>query len=547
MSFGSIARCRMLRGRARLLGFAVCLASVAFAIPGTSAAQSLVDALSAAYETNPDLLGARAELRSVNEEVPQALGGWRPSVEVTGSVGYDYSSLTEPPAPRVDEHLYPRKGEIEVTQPLFDAQIGPGVEGAEALVQAQRAALASVEQKVLLAAAKAYLEVAANQRTLELRREIESALENEIETVERRLRINEATRSDLDQALSRLAGAQSDTAQALAELNQSLKAFSLVTELEAGRLSVPPSLQGLPETLTMGLVSALNRPLSRVKYANFIQTDAAINPGNSGGPLLDVHGRVIGINTAIYSTSGGSQGVGFAIPINEARRIADQLMDTGEIRRGFIGIVMSNLTPEMAEHLGTRGLNGAVVTQILDESPAKGKLRVNDAIVGLNDVPLRDSLDLRNTVASMRPGDRIKLSIVRNGRQEEVSLRLSERPDEKARREAKQEDKKEPEKPVEEEVDLLGFSVRPIDEKAREEIGFEVDKGLLITNVKARSNAQMEGIEPGMVILQVNQEAVGSLDELEKALDKGRDRATVLLLIRTGRGDQLILLGKSKD
>ncbi len=307
------------------------------------------------------------------------------------------------------------------------------------------------------------------------------------------------------------------------------------------------SPQGLPETLTMGLVSALNRPLSRVKYANFIQTDAAINPGNSGGPLLDVHGRVIGINTAIYSTSGGSQGVGFAIPINEARRIADQLMDTGEIRRGFIGIVMSNLTPEMAEHLGTRGLNGAVVTQILDESPAKGKLRVNDAIVGLNDVPLRDSLDLRNTVASMRPGDRIKLSIVRNGRQEEVSLRLSERPDEKARREAKQEDKKEPEKPVEEEVDLLGFSVRPIDEKAREEIGFEVDKGLLITNVKARSNAQMEGIEPGMVILQVNQEAVGSLDELEKALDKGRDRATVLLLIRTGRGDQLILLGKSKD
>jgi serine protease Do len=307
------------------------------------------------------------------------------------------------------------------------------------------------------------------------------------------------------------------------------------------------SPQGLPETLTMGLVSALNRPLSRVKYANFIQTDAAINPGNSGGPLLDVHGRVIGINTAIYSTSGGSQGVGFAIPINEARRIADQLMDTGEIRRGFIGIVMSNLTPEMAEHLGTKGMNGAVVTQILDESPAKGKLRVNDAIVGLNDVPLRDSMDLRNTVASMNPGDRIKLDVVRNGRQEEINLRLIERPDEKARHEAKEQEKEEPEKPVEEEVDTLGFSVRPIDEKVREEIGFEVDKGLLITNVKARSNAQMEGIEPGMVVLQVNQKKVGSIGDLRDALREGRDRATVLLLIRTARGDQLILLGKSNN
>jgi len=172
---------------------------------------------------------------------------------------------------------------------------------------------------------------------------------------------------------------------------------------------------------------------------------------------------------------------------------------------------------------------------------------VNDAIVGLNDVPLRDSMDLRNTVASMNPGDRIKLDVVRNGRQEEINLRLIERPDEKARHEAKEQEKEEPEKPVEEEVDTLGFSVRPIDEKVREEIGFEVDKGLLITNVKARSNAQMEGIEPGMVVLQVNQKKVGSIGDLRDALREGRDRATVLLLIRTARGDQLILLGKSNN
>jgi TolC family type I secretion outer membrane protein len=288
------------RGVLRSLAVAVCVAGALAAAPAPAAAQSLIEALGSAYRTNPSLLGARAELRSVNEEVPQAVGGWRPSVAVTGSAGYDYTDLTEPPAPRVDQHLYPRQAEIAVTQPLFDAGIAPGIDGAEALVQAQRAELASVEQQILLAAAQAYLNVATSQRVLALRRDLERALSEEIALIERRLGINEATRSDLDQARARLAGAESDTAEALAQANQSLKAFALVTGLEAGSLAMPAALQGLPETRDAAIQRARTANPS-VIAAGFRERAAEEDVREALGalfPSLDLKGSV----TRAYDT-----------------------------------------------------------------------------------------------------------------------------------------------------------------------------------------------------------------------------------------------------
>lgn len=238
-----------------LLSAVLAIASATgLAIPAS--AQSLIDALSAAYETNPTLHGARSELRAVNESVPQALGGWRPSVAVTGSVGYAYDETLEPPEPRITSHLYPREAEIAVTQPLFDAAVASDVAGAENLVRAQRAALASTEQTILLRAAQAYLDVARDQNVLRLRRETEQALQSEIGAIEQRLSINEATRTDRDQTASRLAGVQADTANTLARLNQSLKTFRLVTGLDAGTLPMPAALGGLPDDLATAIAQA---------------------------------------------------------------------------------------------------------------------------------------------------------------------------------------------------------------------------------------------------------------------------------------------------
>ncbi len=262
--------------------------------PLPAAAQSLIDALSSAYETNPDLLGARAALRAVNEGVPQALGGWRPTVEITGSAGYTYEAFREPPEDRVVEHLYPREGEIELTQPLFDATTAASVAGAEALVRAQRADLASTEQQVLLDAAEAFLDVAANQETTRLRRETESVLLEEIASIEQRLRINEATRTDLDQAVSRLAGARAETANAVAQLNQSLKSFLLITGLQAGELPLPASLRGLPDSREQAIAQAVEANPA-VIAAGFRELAAKEDIDEALGalfPTLDLSGSV---------------------------------------------------------------------------------------------------------------------------------------------------------------------------------------------------------------------------------------------------------------
>jgi serine protease Do len=185
---------------------------------------------------------------------------------------------------------------------------------------------------------------------------------------------------------------------------------------------------GLGQTVTSGIVSALGRSgLGIEGYEDFIQTDASINPGNSGGPLVDLQGRVVGINTAILAPGGGNVGIGFAVPINMARQVMEQLISYGEIRRGRIGVEIQDLTPELAQAIGTRHSQGAVIARVMPGSPAeRAGLRTNDLVIAINGAPMRSGMELRNRVGLSRIGDEVELTIERGGSERNVTVRIEQ-------------------------------------------------------------------------------------------------------------------------
>jgi len=184
---------------------------------------------------------------------------------------------------------------------------------------------------------------------------------------------------------------------------------------------------GLGQTVTSGIVSALGRSPGIEGYEDFIQTDASINLGNSGGPLVDLQGRIVGINTAILAPSGGNIGIGFAVPINMARQVMDQLVQYGEIKRGRIGVAIQDLTPDLAQALGTRHTQGAVIARVEPGSPAeRAGLRTNDLVVAINGAPMRSGTDLRNRVGLSRIGDAVELTVERGGTERNVTVRIEQ-------------------------------------------------------------------------------------------------------------------------
>jgi Do/DeqQ family serine protease len=183
---------------------------------------------------------------------------------------------------------------------------------------------------------------------------------------------------------------------------------------------------GLGQTVTSGIISALGRSNLGIEgYEDFIQTDASINPGNSGGPLVDLQGRVVGINTAILAPAGANVGIGFAVPINMARQVMDQLINYGEIKRGRIGVEIQDLTPDLAQALGTRHTEGAVIARVLPGSPAeRAGLRTNDLVIAINGALMRSGTELRNRVGLSRIGDEVELTVERGGAEHNVVVRV---------------------------------------------------------------------------------------------------------------------------
>ncbi|CCE23138.1 DegQ family serine endoprotease [Methylotuvimicrobium alcaliphilum] len=296
------------------------------------------------------------------------------------------------------------------------------------------------------------------------------------------------------------------------------------TKLEVGEWVVAIGNPfGLSHTLTVGVVSAKGRTsLGISDYEDFIQTDAAINPGNSGGPLVNLDGEAVGINTAIFSRSGGHMGVGFAIPINLAKSIADQLIEQGEVTRGYLGVVIQPLTQELAESFNLTTHQGILIAQVTDDSPAaKAGLKAGDIVTQYQGRPVNDIGDFRNRVALTPPGKSAKIEILRDGKSRTIDIKIEKLGDQQiAAAQA-------PAQSTEE----LGLTVQTVTRELARQFNATPGQGVIVTEVNPGSIAAMAGIRPGTVILQVDRKPVNSANEFNRAVNQSKDNKRVLLLI----------------
>ena len=277
---------------------------------------------------------------------------------------------------------------------------------------------------------------------------------------------------------------------------------------------------GLDNTVTSGIVSAKSRKLPSDQYVPFIQTDVAVNPGNSGGPLFNMKGEVVGINSQIFSTSGGFMGLSFAIPSNLAMQIKDQLVKNGKVTRGRIGVVIQSVTQDLAESFGMKTPKGAIVSQVEKDGPAaKAGLQEGDIITAVNGRAIDDSVDMPVIIGSMAPGSIAKLSIIRNNKDMTLDVKVEEAPNESASSNASKTAA----------ANKLGVTVRPLndEEKAKAET-----EGLLVT--ESTGAARKAGIREGDIIVNVNGVKIKKTDDLARVLDKNKN-LRVLVQRRDGR------------
>jgi len=291
----------------------------------------------------------------------------------------------------------------------------------------------------------------------------------------------------------------------------------------------------LDATVTLGIVSAKSRNnVGLASYEDFIQTDAAINPGNSGGALVNLDGELVGINTAIATRTGGYQGIGFAIPISMARSIMDQLIKTGKVTRGFLGVTIQDLDEDSAKSLDLDGPQGALVAQMAAGGPAdKAGLEVGDVIVKYDGRAVKNVRDLMSQVASTPPGDKVRVTVWRDEKEREYTLEVSERPagDEVAQQ------FRGGGSGEEEEGDLLGLTVQPLTPELAEQLEIDEDTdGVIVTDVALGGPADEAGVQSGDVIRRINKDDVHSISDFRKAANSVEEGDTVLLLLeREGR------------
>jgi serine protease Do len=290
---------------------------------------------------------------------------------------------------------------------------------------------------------------------------------------------------------------------------------------------------GLRHTLTVGVVSATGRSrVGIVDFEDFIQTDAAINPGNSGGPLINLQGEAIGINTAIFSRSGGYMGIGFAIPMTMAQAIKEQLVTTGKVVRGYLGVRIQDLSQELAASFGLKDTDGVLVAEVTKDSPAAtGGIKAGDVIVAFAGTEVHDGGQLRNLVAMTQPGTTVTLQIIRDGKRQELSMQLGELPSEMTAM-APETDTKE----------KLGFAVQNLTAELAEQLGYETDTGVVVTRVDPNSTAFQAGIRRGMLIRQVNRQTVHNVEDFQEALGPSERTERVLLLVEDQQSTRYIAL-----
>ncbi len=303
---------------------------------------------------------------------------------------------------------------------------------------------------------------------------------------------------------------------------------------------------GLEQTVTVGVVSALGRSgIGATAIEDFIQTDASINPGNSGGPLVDLNGRVIGINTLIFNAPGS--GIGFAIPSSMASRIARQIIKSGRVQRPYLGITMQPVNKELSEHYELKDRDGAVVIQLADNSPAqKSGLKPMDIIRSIDGKKMKNTNEVQKYVLAKEIGDEIELEILRNGNKKSLKIKLERMPDSYGL--AAAEIIKNPASPQETgEIEKLGFKVQELSEETARNFGVSITQGILVSSVKSGSPADKGGLMTGDVITQVNGKDVADEKQLIEAIKSGsRNNSSVFVVNRAG-SPMFLVIGSSEN
>lgn len=302
---------------------------------------------------------------------------------------------------------------------------------------------------------------------------------------------------------------------------------------------------GFSHSVTAGIVSAKGRgQLSFSEgtpaFQDFIQTDAAINPGNSGGPLLNLDGKVVGINTAIFGPNSAYAGIGFAIPINLAKDVYQQLLTTGHVERGFLGVQPADVTDAVARSLGLAGPKGAIVEEVVSNSPAdKAGIRPWDVIMEVDGRQVENAQDLRNKIGSYKPGTEVRLTVIRKGQRKIVTVTLEKRDPDKLASTAGSDQQA---------IDELGIEVVNLTPESARRYGFEgqQSEGVIITSVDPSSEAARKGIRPGYVVLEVDQEPISNTRQFYAAVRKAKDKGVIMLRVTDGDSTGLVTLDLSR-
>ncbi|KAA3602234.1 MAG: DegQ family serine endoprotease [Candidatus Scalindua sp. SCAELEC01] len=292
---------------------------------------------------------------------------------------------------------------------------------------------------------------------------------------------------------------------------------------------------GLSHTVSVGVISATGRSgVGIAQYEDFLQTDAAINPGNSGGPLVNIQGEMVGINTAIFTRTGGYQGIGFAIPVNMAKAVLRDLINTGKVTRGWLGVVIQNLDPSLAKQFDVDVTEGVLIGDVQDNSPAKeGGFKRGDIVIEYDNKEIGDLNQLRNMVAQTVVGKEVGIKVLRDGKEKILSVKIGEQPADMFAF---------GQSPAGED---LGLTVQDLTEALADSMGYEGESGVLVSSVEPGSEAALADIKEGDLIKEANREKISNVKEFTAALKKIEKGEDILFLVQRGMHTRFVII-KSK-
>jgi serine protease Do len=329
----------------------------------------------------------------------------------------------------------------------------------------------------------------------------------------------------------------------LAKENLAVLSFADSSQAKVGDFVVALGAPfGLEASISFGVISAIGRGnLNITELGDFIQTDAAINPGNSGGPLVNIAGQVVGVNTAIFSSSGAYNGIGFAVPSNLARRIADELIKSGKVERGYLGVQLQPLDPGLLDAMKVPvGTEGALVAHVADNSPARtADIQLGDIITRVNETAIRTAADLMNTVGLMLPGSKIKVTLLRNGASRDVEVQLGTYPEAGSAAV----NPSTPTQPVPRLDEVFGLNLLPMNEGLARQYGLASRTGLIVQSIQPGSAGDQAGLRAGDVILAVNNQPISKTKDF---LDLTKNQDRVLLRVEREGSFFFVPLERSK-